>query len=90
MTARLSKDLDQEIRRPVEDLRLLYKTFCRRDMPDDLHDARNPVQRPECLLGNRQRIQESEPGRLYSLLDRQITPKLAGEGQLSISHRKNT
>ena len=89
MTTSLSKDLNQEVRSSVEDLGLLHKTFRRRHMPDDLHNTRNSVQRPEFLLGNRQCIQESEPGRLHPLLDRQITSKLTGERQLPVSHGKD-
>jgi hypothetical protein len=89
MTTGLSKDLNQEVRGTVEDLRLLDESFHRRHMPDDLYDARNTVQRPEFLLGNRQCIQESKPGRLHPLLYRQITSKLTGERQLPVSHGKD-
>ena len=90
MTTSLSKDLNQEVRGSVEDLGLLHKTFRRRHMPNDLHNARNAVQRPELLLGNRQCIQESKPGRFHPLLDRQITSKLTGKRQLSVLHGKDT
>src|SRR5207344_2556413 len=86
MTTSLPEDLNQEVRGPVEDLGLLDEAFHRRHMPDDLYNARNTVQRPEFLLGNRQCIQESESGRLHPLLHRQITSKLTGERQLPVSH----
>src|SRR5262245_54823505 len=59
-------------------------------MPDEFHNARNSIQRPEFLLGNRECIQESEPCRLHSLFDRQITPELAGKRQLPVSHGEDT
>jgi hypothetical protein len=70
-------------------LGLLHKTFRRRDMPDELHNAHNSVQCPEFLPGNRKCIQKRESGRFHPLLDRQITSKLTGECQLSVSHRED-
>jgi hypothetical protein len=90
MTTNFSKDLDQEVRSSVENLGLLHKPFRRRHIPDHLHDPCNSVQRPEFLLGDRQCVQESEPGRLHPLFDHQITSKLTGERQLSVSHGKDT
>src|SRR6185436_491881 len=89
MTTSLSKYLNQEIRGPVKNLRLLHKTFRRGHIPDDLHDPCNPIHRPEFLLGDGQRVEECEPGRFDPLLDRQITSQLTGKDQLSLSHGKN-
>ncbi len=90
MSTGFSKDLNQKVRCPVENVRLLDKTFRRCHMPDHLHHTRNSVQRPKCLLGNRQYVQEREPRRLHSLLDRQIASELPGKYQLPVSHWEDT
>jgi hypothetical protein len=89
MTAGFSEDLNQKVRSPIENLGLEQKPFRRCHMTDDLHDTRNSIQCSERLFGNCQGIQESQPGCLYPLLDRQVTSKFPGENQLAVSHGKD-
>src|ERR1044072_2734683 len=77
MTACLAKDCDEEIRSSIQYLRLVRKSFRRRDMSDDFHHPSDPYDAPELLLGERQGIQDGDLGCLRSFGDAELAPKLS-------------
>ena len=74
MTAGLSKDCDEQIRSSIQDLRLIRKSFRGRDMSDDFHHPRDPIETPELLLGDRQGIQDGDLGCLRPFGDAELAP----------------
>jgi hypothetical protein len=65
----LSEDLTQEIRGPVEHLRLAVEARRRGDVTSYLHDAANVVQPTGLCRGGGEGVEGAEPGRFLSIFE---------------------
>ncbi len=86
MFACVAKGLNKQLRRPVDDRRLLRETLSRLDVAFHAHDPRHSIKVPDARLDLRESVQRTKPRSVGAFVFVQIAPEFSFEHQLFADH----